>query len=120
MLTPFGKIVRIMRMDLGINLKCMAESIGMTSSYLSSIETGKRAITPQILDNIVSYLAKNEEESINLREAARDSQQSVEISLSGKSTNARKAAMSFARKFDDLNEDDFARLLNLLNRNKHK
>ncbi len=118
MLTPFGKIVRKMRIDLGITLKSMAESMGMTSSYLSAIETGKRAVTDKILESIVSYLAKNEDDATKLKDAAQDSMQSVEINLSGRGANARNAAMSFARSFDDLNEDDFDKLLKLLNAGK--
>ncbi|KLU14172.1 MULTISPECIES: helix-turn-helix domain-containing protein [Xenorhabdus] len=118
MLTPFGKIVRKMRIDLGITLKEMAESMGMTSSYLSAIETGKRAITDSVLNNIVSYLAKTPGDKVKLKNAAKDSQQSVEINLMGRSANARNAAMSFARSFDDLDEDDFAKLLKLLNAGK--
>jgi transcriptional regulator with XRE-family HTH domain len=45
MLTPFGKKVRKLRIDVGVTLKSMADAMGVTSSYLSAIETGKRAVT---------------------------------------------------------------------------
>ncbi|HDT3902130.1 TPA: helix-turn-helix transcriptional regulator [Raoultella ornithinolytica] len=116
MLTPFGKTVRKMRIDLGLTLKSMAEAMGMTSSYLSAIETGKRAVTKSVLDSIIGYLNADEKQKEKLISAARDSQQSVEISLSGKNDHAREVAIAFARSFDELNEDDFRNLRQILNR----
>ncbi|ALB49907.1 helix-turn-helix transcriptional regulator [Cronobacter sakazakii] len=117
MLTPFGKKVRKLRIDVGVTLKSMADAMGVTSSYLSAIETGKRAVTSQVLDSIINYFVG---EGIQAREeltkAARDSQQSVEINLSGKTERAREAAMAFARNFDELSDSDFARLRDLLNK----
>ena len=116
MLTPFGKTVRKMRIDLGLTLKSMAEAMGMTSSYLSAIETGKRAVTKPVLDSIIGYLNADEKQKEKLISAARDSQQSVEISLSGKNDHAREVAIAFARSFDELNEEDFRNLRQILNR----
>lgn len=118
MLTPFGKKVRKLRIDVGVTLKSMADSMGVTSSYLSAIETGKRAVTDPVLNSIIGYFsgagvhAKDE-----LAKAARDSQQSVEINLSGKNQNAREVAMAFARNFDELSDEEFTRLRELLTKN---
>lgn len=117
MLTPFGKKVRKLRIDVGVTLKSMADSMAVTSSYLSAIETGKRAITKPVLDSIISYfdsMGVHEDEA--LRKAARDSQQSVEINLSGKGVQAREVALAFARSFDGMSESDFARLTQLLDK----
>jgi transcriptional regulator with XRE-family HTH domain len=117
MLTPFGKKVRKLRIDVGVTLKSMADSMAVTSSYLSAIETGKRAVTKPILDSIVSFFSnEGVEVQEELIKAARDSQQSVEINLSGKNTQAREAALAFARNFDELSATDFARLTQLLNK----
>ncbi|WP_114192495.1 helix-turn-helix domain-containing protein [Edaphovirga cremea] len=117
MLTPFGKTVRKIRIDLGITLKSMAEAMGMTSSYLSAIETGKRTVTKPILDSIINFFNASPEQKEELLKAARDSQQTVEINLSGRGENARQVAMAFARNFDELSDTDFAKLRNLLNKN---
>lgn len=115
MLTPFGKQVRKLRIDVGVTLKSMADAMGVTSSYLSAIETGKRAITDQVLNSIISYFGNvGVLANAELAKAARDSQQSVEINLSGKNQNAREVAMAFARNFDELSDDEFARLRELL------
>ncbi|MCH4196702.1 helix-turn-helix domain-containing protein [Serratia liquefaciens] len=115
MLTPFGKKVRKLRIDVGVTLKSMADAMGVTSSYLSAIETGKRAVTDPVLKSIISYFTnEGVHAGDELTKAARDSQQSVEINLSGKNHNAREVAMAFARNFDELNDDEFKRLRELL------
>lgn len=118
MLTPFGKKVRKLRIDVGVTLKSMADSMGVTSSYLSAIETGKRAVTDPVLNSIIGYFSgAGVNAKAELAKAARDSQQSVEINLSGKNQNAREVAMAFARNFDELSDEEFTRLRELLTKN---
>ena len=44
MLTEFGKVMRIIRINTGDSMRDMAAKIGMSATYLSAIETGKRNI----------------------------------------------------------------------------
>ncbi len=118
MLTPFGKTVRKMRIDLGITLKSMADAIGMTSSYLSAIETGKRAVTQPILNSVINFFGADNGKKQELMDAALESQQSVEIGLSGRDGTARDTAIAFARSFDELSEEDLTQLNNILNKYK--
>lgn len=41
MLTEFGKVMRIIRINTGDSMRDMAAKIGMSATYLSAIETGK-------------------------------------------------------------------------------
>ena len=43
-MTDFAKALRILRIERGEVLKDMADKLGITSSYLSAIECGKRKI----------------------------------------------------------------------------
>ncbi len=116
MLTPFGKSVRKLRIDLGITLKNLAESIGKTSSYISAIETGKRSVTDEILEKIISFLKPTPEVEQELRDAAALSKNSIELDLNGKNQTARQAALLFARNFDELNEDDYEKIRQIIER----
>lgn len=116
MLTPFGKSVRKLRIDLGITLKSLAEGLGKTSSYISAIETGKRSVTDEILEQIISFLGPTSEVEKELREAAEQSKSSVELNLSGKNQTARQAALLFARNFDELSEDDYEKIRQIIER----
>lgn len=42
MITEFGKLLRIIRINTGDSARTMAEKFGMSPSYLSTIENGKR------------------------------------------------------------------------------
>lgn len=114
MLSPFGKSVRKLRIDLEVSLKALAESLGKTSSYISAIETGKRPVTTDILEQIINRLKPNTEMEKELRKNAELSQTSVEVNLQGKNQTAREAALLFARNFDDLNNEDYENLKRLL------
>lgn len=48
MLTEFGKVMRIIRINTGDSMRDMAAKIGMSATYLSAIETGKRNIPANI------------------------------------------------------------------------
>nr|WP_081301133.1 helix-turn-helix transcriptional regulator [Gilliamella apicola] len=117
MLTPFGKAVRKMRIDLGMSLSEMAKKANKTSSYFSAIETGKRAVTEPLLETVISILCQNRNDEKVLRVAAKETVETVDINLIGKTDAARDFTLSFARRFDELNDDDFESLSNILNKN---
>ena len=45
MLTPFGKEARKWRIDNDVAMKTMASDLGVSVSYLSAVEHGKKPIT---------------------------------------------------------------------------
>lgn len=55
-LTEFGEAVRILRMQHGLSLKQMAESMGISSSYLSSIEFGEKRLSQKLSSSAISFL----------------------------------------------------------------
>ena len=67
MFTPFGKKIRKMRIDKEVRLKDMALSLGVTSAFLSAIETGKKNITPKLFDDTVQYFNLNKIASVRIR-----------------------------------------------------
>ena len=56
MLTDFGKELRKIRIDNNEFLKDMANKLGVTVSYLSAVENGKRDIPDEWLDKIINDL----------------------------------------------------------------
>lgn len=53
MVTPFGKVLKKYRIDRGITQHDMAVGIGRSSSYLSAMETGKKPVPEQIIENLL-------------------------------------------------------------------
>ena len=54
-LTPFGKAIKILRMDAGISQKEMAQDLGVSSTFLSNMEMGRNKINPDWVEKISEY-----------------------------------------------------------------
>jgi transcriptional regulator with XRE-family HTH domain len=80
-LTPFGLCVRTLRLELGITLKSMADALGVSSAYLSSVELGDKQLTPKIMSDAESFFhAKIDETRLTeLRDAAAKSIDTVPV-----------------------------------------
>lgn len=50
MITPFGKELKKLRIDLGITLADMSRNLGKSAAFLSAIETGRKRIPDDFLD----------------------------------------------------------------------
>lgn len=115
MLTEFGKTIRKLRLDKGILLKQMADDIGMTSSYLSAIEHGKREIPKRLISDLSNTYTLTSDEEDNLSKAAQNSRSSIKLNLSGNDSKKTEFANSFARRFDDLSDDQISEIMKILN-----
>lgn len=62
LITQFGKFCRKLRIDHDEQLKDMASKLGITSSYLSAIENGKRRVTPEIMKEVAHVYELTEEQ----------------------------------------------------------
>ena len=54
-LTPFGKAIKILRMDAGISQKEMAKDLGVSSTFLSNMEIGRQKINANWVEKISEY-----------------------------------------------------------------
>ncbi|MCX4353894.1 MAG: helix-turn-helix transcriptional regulator [Lachnospiraceae bacterium] len=103
-----------LRIDHGETLKNMAEKIGVTSSFLSLVETGKRRLPDELCEKIVEQYELPPEQQKELYQAALASGQVIKINLSGVSQPKRKLAASFAIRFSDLSEREVGELQEIL------
>lgn len=69
-MTPFGKMLRRERRDKGITLGTMAEALGVSSPYLSQMETGAKPIKTSIIERAITYLDLCASDAAALRRAA--------------------------------------------------
>ena len=115
MLTEFGQHLRKIRIDCGEFLKDMAEKLGVTSSYLSAVETGKRNIPDDWVAKISQLYGLDMFEREALQIAADNSARSVTMDLSNIAPPKRETALLFARKFDEVGNATIEAIRNLLN-----
>lgn len=114
MLTPFGQAVRILRIDKGLRLKEMADALGVTSAFLSAVETGRKNVSEGLVDKIAIFLNLSDKEKQNLFERVEESKTEARIQLGGLSSEYRQTAVAFARRFSGLSEQDIEKLKEIL------
>lgn len=114
MLTSIGRFLRKLRIDHGEILKDMAEKLGVTVSFLSAVENGKKkmpSIWNQKICNLYRLDARQKEE---FTAAIADTERSVEMAFDNITMERRELAVSFARKFselDDVQVEEIRRIL---------
>ena len=116
--TELGKRLRKLRIDMGETLGDMADRLGITSSYLSAIEKGKRPAPPGLVDKVAELYSLSDVAKHELSAAADKTLKSVKVELDGASDSKRDAALCFARSFDDLDDETAKNVLKLLKKKR--
>jgi transcriptional regulator with XRE-family HTH domain len=114
-LTPFGKVVRKIRIDRGETMGAMAEALGISSAFLSSLETGKRNVPGEFLDKLLQHCGLKEKEAQDLRRLALVSRNAITIKPKEKT---RELAAAFSRKFEELDKEQIEEILKVLSKTK--
>lgn len=111
MLTNFGKALRKIRIDHDELLRDMAVALGVSSAYLSAVETGKRRIPDDWINKISLHYHLTPDEHAELLQAAEESAQEVRISLQDASDVKRGAVLTFARTLDRLSDEELKKIM---------
>ncbi len=116
MITEFGKILRKIRIDNGEILKNMAEKLGVSSAYLSAVEVGKRNIPEDWVTEIVELYELNKNYEYELKLSYDASIKNTTFNIENSSDLKRKTALTFARTFDEIDEETTEKIFNLLHK----
>lgn len=114
MLTDFGKVCRRLRLEVNENLGDMACKLGMKSSFLSAIENGKKNIPKALCESIKEQYSLTHEQYIELLEAAETSKLQIKIHMKDMKSDDRKLVLSFARKFEGLDNNEKEKIMKIL------
>lgn len=101
-MTPFGKLLRRERQDRNLLLGDLAKLLGISTPYLSQLETGRRFVPDGFEDKVIKALSLGQNDANELIRAAALSRGEYHISL-GKDASvedrslAAELADSFAR-----------------------
>ena len=115
MITNFGKELRKLRIDNDELLKDMADKLGVTISYLSAVEHGKREVPDDWVDTISKLYQLSDAEKDNLEDLAYMSKNKVSIDLLEVNDKKKNTALAFARKFDNLSDEEINKINKILN-----
>lgn len=114
-MTPFGQRLRELREARGIALKTMADELGVTPTYLSALEHGRRSKPNwSFVQRVIHYFNIIWDEADELQRLADLSDPKAVIETGGLSPKATRLANRLARQIGDLSDDDLDRLLAIL------
>ncbi len=120
-MTPFGQRVRDLRRAKGVSQKEMAAALGVSASYLSALEHGKRGRPSwRLVQAIIGYFNVIWDEAEELERLARISHPRIAIDTSGLAPQATELANRLAEEISELNKAEIAEMLALLDRRKKK
>ena len=120
MLTSIGKFLRKLRIDHGEILKDMSEKLEVTVSFLSAVENGKKKMPSTWNKKICDLYQLDVEQREAFTEAIADTEDSIEMSLSDVTLEQRELAVSFARKFSEINNVQAEEIKKILQRGHRK
>jgi transcriptional regulator with XRE-family HTH domain len=104
--TALGKALRRLRLERDMLLKSMADNMGVTSSYLSAIETGKKQPPSDFLSRIAKAANLNQTELNNIQTALDQSITECKMKFDPSTSNQDREAMAvLARTFGDMSEE---------------
>jgi transcriptional regulator with XRE-family HTH domain len=100
-LSPFGETVRQLRMRYDVSLKSMAESMQISSSYLSGIEYGERRLSSKHIEAARRFFAnKATPEELKALESAAERSRDF-ISIETLNPDAKGLVAAFARRLQE-------------------
>ena len=97
MLTSLGRYLRKLRIDRGELLKDMAEKLEVSVSFLSAVENGKKHMPAAWNTLICDLYNLTEKQCADFSSAIAETEDSLDMVLSGAPMNSRRLAVSFAR-----------------------
>lgn len=105
MLTSLGKFLRKLRIDRGEILKDMADKLGVTASFLSAVENGKKRMPSSWNGVICREYKLNPDQQKEFTSAIADTEQSIEMNFYDVNLGRRELAISFARNFSEISDE---------------
>lgn len=113
-LTKFGSFIRKYRIDKTIYLKDMADKLGITSAFLSAMETGSKPIPLGMEEKILSYFEMTPQEKSDLLNAVDETRTQASIKISNNKLEQQLVG-AFCRQLNTLDDEKKKAILKILN-----
>lgn len=112
MLTEFGKLLRIIRINSGDSSKEMARKLHLSPSYLSAIENGKRNIPVDMEKQLYGAYPLSDTDKEKIHKAMFSSSEMIKINLTDFAEKKQKLIFAITR--DDISDDTIDKMFNLI------
>ena len=112
--TRFGEFVRILRIKRHEVMGDMAKVLGVRIPFLSAVENGKKNVPSDWAEKLISHYNLSSEEQNALLQAIEESRTQYKIPMENARIQQRRAALQFARSFDEMDDETALKILELL------
>ncbi|MBT9431048.1 helix-turn-helix transcriptional regulator [Candidatus Sodalis endolongispinus] len=110
MVSNLGKYLRKLRIDHDMNLRDVADCLGVSAAYVSAIERGKRAAPAPFIESIANHFKIKGEALEEFKKLADLSQPSIKINLIKVNEQTKEVFLFFARKLEELSPEQVQKL----------
>jgi transcriptional regulator with XRE-family HTH domain len=115
-MTPFGERLRKLRLERNVTQKSMAQTLGVSSAYLSALEHGKRGRPSwHLVQGVIAYFNIIWDEAEDLAKLAKISHPRITIDTAGLSPAATELANRLARDIAKLDETKIHKMISTFN-----
>ena len=118
--TPFGEFVRILRIKHHQVMGDMAKLLNTSTPFLSAVENGKKNVPVEWVQKLTEIYHLTSDEQHELQRTIDESRLQYKIVLGDASVSRRRAAMQFARSFDEMDDETALKILELLKAKEEK
>ena len=118
MLTKVGKVLRQIRLNNDEVLRDMAYKLNVSAAFLSAIENGKKKMSQKLKERIIAKYKLSEDEANQLDMAIVETEDFIKINTKKSSNLQKELAISFARSFESLNDEEVKTLMDYIDRIK--
>lgn len=119
MLSKFGIYIRKIREKKNESLRTMAGNLGISASFLSAMEVGRKNIPLEYVGKISNLYSLTEEEKERLEDSIVETNRTVSIELDKMNEAQKEASLIFARKIKNADSDLIQKLMEVLNSDKN-
>lgn len=114
--SPLGAFLKKLRIDLGITQKQMSADIEVTSTFLSTVEAGRKPAPSNVLERISQYYQLSPDQVSKMNSLATAQRKNVRISLEELTDKQRELAIQFAENVHKLDADAIWQITNAVHR----
>lgn len=116
MLTSLGKFLRKLRIDKGEILRDMADKLGVTVSFLSAVENGKKRMPSSWNSRICDLYSLTAVQQDEFTKAIAETEDTIEMNFTNAKSPNKELAISFARAFSSIDQQQLEAIRSILQR----
>ena len=113
-ITEYGRFVRDLRKNRKENLDIMSKKMGVSISFLSSLESGKKQVPKDFVDRLVFVYSLDEIQKVRLLNAIELTNNKSVIRLNNLSPAKKNLVLNMARNIENISDEKAEEMLKII------